>query len=59
MCVKGYFPSQRLHCFDSDPSLQAIDADVAKLVDAADFNWSARREICGAEPLKLGERYRL
>jgi len=32
---------------------------VAKLVDAADFNWSARREICGAEPLKLGERYRL
>jgi hypothetical protein len=31
-------------------------ADVAKSVDAADFNWSARRETGGAEPLKVGER---
>lgn len=30
-------------------------ADVAKSVDAADFNWSARGEIRGAEPLKVGE----
>jgi hypothetical protein len=38
---------------------RSADADVAKLVDAADFdNWSARRETRGAEPLKLGERYR-
>jgi hypothetical protein len=32
------------------------DADVAKLVYAADFNWSARQETAGAEPLKVGER---
>ena len=31
-------------------------ADVAKSVDAADFNWSARGEIRGVEPLKVGER---
>ncbi len=31
-------------------------ADVAKSVDAADFNWSARGEIHGVEPLKVGER---
>ena len=30
-------------------------ADVAKSVDAADFNWSARGETRGAEPLKVGE----
>ena len=34
------------------------DVDVAKPVDAADFNWSAHGEIRGAEPLKVGERYR-
>ncbi len=33
-----------------------LNADVAKSVDAADFNWSARGEICGVEPLKVGER---
>lgn len=31
-------------------------ADVAKLVYAADFAWSARGETHGAEPPKLGER---
>ena len=31
-------------------------ADVAKSVDATDFNWSAHGEIRGAEPLKVGER---
>ena len=31
------------------------NADVAKSVDAADFNWSARGETRGAEPLKIGE----
>jgi hypothetical protein len=29
---------------------------VAKLVYAADFNWSARQETAGVEPLKVGER---
>ncbi len=28
------------------------------MVDAADFNWSARGEIRGVEPPKFGERYR-
>jgi hypothetical protein len=28
---------------------------VAKSVDAADFNWSARGETRGVEPLKVGE----
>jgi hypothetical protein len=32
------------------------NVDVAKPVDAADFNWSARGEIRGVEPLKVGER---
>ena len=32
------------------------NADVAKSVDATDFNWSAHGEIRGAEPLKVGER---
>ena len=31
-------------------------ADVAKSVDAADFNWSARGETHGVEPLKVEER---
>ena len=31
---------------------------MAKSVDAADFNWSARGETRGAEPLKLGESAR-
>ena len=31
------------------------NADVAKSVDAADFNWSAHGETRGAEPLKVGE----
>ena len=34
-------------------------AGVAKLVNAADFNWSARGEIPGVEPLKVGERHGL
>ncbi len=28
------------------------------MVDAADFNWSARGEIRGVEPPKFGESYR-
>ena len=45
----------------SIPTLASTNkADVAKLVDAADFDdWSARGETPGAEPLKFGESYRL
>jgi hypothetical protein len=31
------------------------DADVAKSVDATDFDWSACGETYGVEPLKFGE----
>jgi hypothetical protein len=33
----------------------ACDVGVAESVDAPDFDWSARGEIRGAEPLKFGE----
>ncbi len=34
---------------------EVLIADVAKSVDAADFNWSARAETRGVEPLNFGE----
>lgn len=40
---------------EARPRRITANADVAKSVDAADFNWSARGETRGAEPLKVGE----
>ena len=45
-------------CWTAPPALwhEGAHADVAKPVDAADFDWSAREEIRDVEPPKFGER---
>ena len=48
-------PTRAMGCGGHDEGEFERIADVAKSVDAADFNWSAHRETGGAEPLKVGE----
>ncbi len=48
-------PSRTTACDMARRRRIRANADVAKSVDAADFNWSAHGETRGAEPLKVGE----